>query len=66
MPSYPFGEKVSFDMLNLPFDPHGTAPSKAIRDDYAYVRYSQSTQGHLNSQGLCFVSRNFPSPSREF
>jgi len=29
-------------------------------DDYA--TYNQSTQGHLNSDGLCYVDRHYPSP----
>ena len=39
-----------------------THPAEAIRDYYDYIRYTQSTQGHLNSQGLCFIDRQFPSP----
>ena len=27
-----------------------------------YMTYDQSTQGHLNSDGLCFVDRHYPSP----
>jgi hypothetical protein len=61
-PPYPLGDQLNFNMLKVPFDPHGSDPSKAIRDYYDYLRYTQATQGHLNSQGLCFVSRNFPSP----
>jgi hypothetical protein len=33
-----------------------------MRDYADYLTYNQSTQGHLNSDGLCFVSRNYPSP----
>lgn len=34
----------------------------ATVDDFqAYMIYNQSTQGHLNSDGLCFVSRNYES-----
>jgi hypothetical protein len=29
-------------------------------DDFA--TYDQSTQGHLNSDGLCYVDRHYPSP----
>ena len=29
---------------------------------YDYMQYDQSTQGHLNSDGLCFVDRHYPSP----
>jgi hypothetical protein len=50
------------------FDPHGvhtdpSAPSgTAFRDYRDFFTYNQSTQGHLNSDGLCFVKRNYPSP----
>jgi hypothetical protein len=35
----------------------------AIRDYYDFMRYTQSTQGHLNSQGLCYIDRQFPAPA---
>ena len=40
-----------------------TANCPAIRDYYDFIRYTQSTQGHLNSQGLCFIDRQFPAPA---
>ena len=61
-PPYPVGDPLHFDTLKVPVDKTGTDPAKAIRDYHDYIRYTQSTQGHLNSQGLCFVSRNYPSP----
>ena len=61
-PPYPVGQQLHFDPLKVPVDTTGTDPSKALRDYFDYIRYTQSTQGHLISQGLCFVSRNFPSP----
>jgi hypothetical protein len=51
------------------FDPHGVPsaigadPATGLRDYYDFATYNQSTQGHLNSDGLCFVSRNYPSPN---
>jgi hypothetical protein len=27
------------------------------------MRYTQSTQGHLNSQGLCYIDRQYPAPA---
>lgn len=63
MPPYPVGQQLHFDTLTVPVDKNGTDPAKAIRDYFDYLRYTQSTQGHLNSQGLCFVSRNYPSPA---
>jgi hypothetical protein len=54
---------MCFNTLSVPLDPMETDPTKAIRDYYDYIRYTQSTQGHLNSQGLCYVARQFPSPA---
>jgi len=50
------------------FDPHGvpastTDPATGLRDYYDFATYNQSTQGHLNSDGLCYVKRNYPSPN---
>ncbi len=50
-----------FDSLSVPHNPSGD-PASSIRDYFDYMRYDQSTQGHLNSDGLCFVKRNYPSP----
>jgi hypothetical protein len=33
-----------------------------MRDYADYMTYNQSTQGHFNSDGLCFVQRHYPSP----
>ncbi|HYP97530.1 MAG TPA: hypothetical protein VER96_02580 [Polyangiaceae bacterium] len=49
------------------FDPHGVPgsdrdPTAGLRDYYDFATYNQSTQGHLNSDGLCYVKRNYPSP----
>jgi hypothetical protein len=43
----------------LRFDPAGVAPLPTFLD---YVKYSQSTMGHLNADGLCAVVRRYPSP----
>lgn len=50
------------------FDPHGVPasdrdPAAGLRDYYDFATYNQSTQGHLNSDGLCYVKRNYPSPN---
>ena len=37
-------------------------PASVMRDYNDYMRYVQSTQGHLNSDGLCYVKRHYPSP----
>ncbi len=53
----------------MSFDPHGVPaapsndPSQGLRDYYDFTTYNQSTQGHLNSDGLCYVKRNYPSPN---
>jgi hypothetical protein len=52
---------MGFDSLNIPYNPAGT-PTTSMRDYYDYMTYNQSTQGHLNSDGLCFVQRHYPSP----
>jgi hypothetical protein len=65
---------MSFSTLSVPIDPNGTctgtigqdftlANCPAIRDYYDYIRYTQSTQGHLNSQGLCYIDRQYPAPA---
>jgi hypothetical protein len=50
------------------FDPHGVPaatagdPASGLRDYADFATYNQSTQGHLNSDGLCYVRRNYASP----
>lgn len=58
----PGNGQMSFGTLSVAVNPHETDPSKAIRDYYDYMRYTQSSQGHLNSQGLCYIDRQFPAP----
>jgi hypothetical protein len=58
----PGSGQMNFDPLTVPVDPSATDPSKALRDYFDYIRYTQSTQGHLNSQGLCFIARQYPAP----
>jgi hypothetical protein len=60
--SPPGDGEMSFSTLSVPVDPRATDPSQAIRDYYDFMRYTQSTQGHLNSQGLCAIHRQFASP----
>ncbi len=52
---------MKFDAQNLAHASGGD-PSTGLRDYYDFSTYDQSTQGHLNSDGLCFVKRNYPSP----
>lgn len=53
--------QMGFDSGSVPFNPQGNA-SLVLRNYADYMYYNQSTQGHLNSDGLCFVNRHFPSP----
>lgn len=69
----PGNGQMFFSTLSVGIDPtatctgtvgqdYTTANCKYIRDYYDYIRYTQSTQGHLNSQGLCFIDRQYPAP----
>jgi hypothetical protein len=57
----PGGGAMTFDTLAVPVNPAGD-PATAIRDFYDYTLYNHSTFGHLNSDGLSFVDRQYPSP----
>lgn len=50
-----------FDSGSVAVDPNGNA-SSALRNYADYVTYEQSTQGHLNADGLCAIERQFASP----
>jgi hypothetical protein len=65
---------MSFSTLSVPQNPQGVCTGtvgqdftldncKYIRDYYDFMRYTQSTQGHLNSQGLCYIDRQYPAPA---
>jgi hypothetical protein len=51
------GQTWPGDDPQMGFDDLGTT----VADLSAYMTYNQSTQGHLNSDGLCFVQRNYQS-----
>jgi hypothetical protein len=54
---------MHYDPLKVPVCiGNESAPSKCLGSYYDFIRYSQSTQGHLNSQGFCFIDRQYPSP----
>jgi hypothetical protein len=53
---------MSFDPQTVPHATSDTAPATGLRDYADFSSYDQSTQGHLNSDGLCYVKRNYPSP----
>jgi hypothetical protein len=52
---------LTFDTLSVPVNPAGD-PAASIRDFVDYTLYNHSTWGHLNSDGLSFVQRHYPSP----
>jgi hypothetical protein len=52
---------MAFNPLSVPHAV-GTDAATGLRDYYDFATYNQSTQGHLNADGLCFVQRNYPSP----
>lgn len=54
------GDRV-FDSGSLAINPGG-APESTLRNYADYMRYSESTMGHLNADGLCATKRNYPSP----
>ncbi|HEY4157532.1 MAG TPA: hypothetical protein VGM29_05520 [Polyangiaceae bacterium] len=57
-----FNGPMAFDPGSVPHAPDNQ-PAHGLRDYYDFSTYDQSTQGHLNSDGLCYVSRNYPSPN---
>jgi hypothetical protein len=54
--------QLYFDPLKVKVTLGGTDPTKGLRDYYDFIRYTQATQGHLNSQGLCYIDRQYPAP----
>jgi hypothetical protein len=56
-----FNGAMSFDPQSVPHATNGN-PATGLLDYYDFATYNQSTQGHFNSDGLCFVKRNYPSP----
>ncbi|MDB5217535.1 MAG: hypothetical protein JWO86_5462 [Myxococcaceae bacterium] len=52
---------MSFDPQSVPHAVGGN-PATGLRDLYDFATYDQSTQGHLDADGLCFVRRSYPSP----
>lgn len=56
-----FSGPMAFDPESVPHATGGDGAS-GLRDYYDFAVYDQSTQGHLNSDGLCSVMRNYPSP----
>lgn len=58
----PAGAQRAFETGTIPVGP-GQDPSEGFRDYRDYVRYVQSTQGHMNGgEGLCYIARQYASP----
>jgi hypothetical protein len=54
--------QLYFNPLKVNVTIGGKDPTVGLRNYYDYIRYTQATQGHLNSQGLCFIDRKYPAP----
>jgi len=54
--------QLHFDPLEVNVTIGGSDPAVGLRNYYDFIRYTQATQGHLNSQGLCYIDRHYPSP----
>jgi hypothetical protein len=50
-----------FDSGSVPVNASAT-PDAALRHYADFISYEQSTEGHLNADGLCAVKRLFPAP----
>jgi hypothetical protein len=57
----PTDPQMRFDPGTVAVNPAAT-PDQALRNYSDAVTYSESTMGHLNADGLCFVKRNYDSP----
>jgi hypothetical protein len=63
LPTYtpPDSSAMHFDVQGRPVNTSATAPGPYLRDYRDFMTFNESTFGHLNSDGLCFVKRNYPS-----
>jgi hypothetical protein len=52
---------MAFDPQSVPHTSSGDG-CMGLGSYYDFTTYNQSTQGHLNSDGLCYVARHYPSP----
>jgi hypothetical protein len=57
----PLSGPMAFDAEYVPRATGGD-PATGLRDYYDFATYTQSTQWYLNEDGLCAVTRNYPSP----
>jgi len=58
----PFTGQLQFDSLKVDATIGGSDPTKGLRNYYDFIQYTQATQGHLNSQGLCYIDRQYAAP----
>ena len=56
-----FTGPMAFDRQSLPRAASAADPT-GLHDYYDFTTYNQSTQGHLNADGLCALDRHYPSP----
>jgi hypothetical protein len=56
-----FTGPMAFDPGSVPHAT-GADPASGLRDYYDFATYDQSTEGHMNSDGLCYVRRGYSSP----
>jgi hypothetical protein len=56
-----FTGPMAFDRESVP-RAATAADASGFHDYYDFATYNQSTQGHLNADGLCAVQRHYPSP----
>jgi hypothetical protein len=52
---------MHFDVQGRTVNTSATAPGDYLRDYRDYMTFNESTFGHLNADGLCFVKRNYTS-----
>jgi len=57
----PFTGPMAFDRESVPRAANAADPT-GLHDYYDLATYNQSTQGHLNADGLCAIQRHYPSP----
>ena len=56
-----FTGPMTFDRESVPRAANAADPT-GLHDYYDLTTYNQSTQGHLNADGLCAIQRHYPSP----
>ena len=52
---------MHFDVQGRTVNTAATAPGPYLRDFRDFMTFNESTFGHLNSDGLCFIKHNYPS-----